>query len=193
MNKNRTLCCTVPIAIVVTIVIMHGPNTVFESTLKSAVEPIQNQIKKHLVEPIGQDTTYVPGASTEHKPDCLSSYPDFCIPPSTPDLDCPDMRYSNFTVRGSDPHRFDRDNDGIGCESSQSGYWYVEPDTSKPDAPVRQKHLKQDCLTSYPDFCIPPGPPDLNCSDVRYSDFTVRGSDPHGFDRDNDGVGCESR
>ena len=117
MNKSRALCCTVTIVIVVTIAIMHGPNTVFESALKFAVEPIQNQIKKHLVKPIGQGTTHVPGASTEHRPDCLDSYPDFCIPSGTPDLDCHDMRYSDFTVRGSDPHRFDRDNDGIRCES----------------------------------------------------------------------------
>ena len=125
-------------------------------------------------------------------PDCLNSYPDFCIPPGTPDLNCSDIQYSDFTVRGSDPHRFDADNDGIGCESSQSRHWYVEPDTSKPDTPVMQKHAAPDCLNSYPDFCIPPGTPDLNCSDIQYSDFTVRGSDPHGFDRDRDGVGCES-
>jgi micrococcal nuclease len=32
----------------------------------------------------------------------------------------------------------------------------------------------------------------LNCPDISQKRFTVRGSDPHGFDRDNDGVGCES-
>ena len=48
--------------------------------------------------------------------------------------------------------------------------------------------------TSYPDpdVCIPPYPPDLNCPDVPYKNFKVTGSDPHGFDRDNDGIGCES-
>jgi hypothetical protein len=48
------------------------------------------------------------------------------------------------------------------------------------------------CHPSYPDFCIPPPPPDLDCSDVSGSNFTVVGSDPHGFDGDGDGVGCES-
>jgi hypothetical protein len=48
-----------------------------------------------------------------------------------------------------------------------------------------------DCDPSYPDFCIPPPPPDLDCGDVRAS-FTVVGSDPHRFDREGDGVGCES-
>ena len=48
------------------------------------------------------------------------------------------------------------------------------------------------CDPSYPDFCIPLPPPDLDCADVNGSFFTVVGSDPHGFDGNNDGVGCES-
>ena len=48
------------------------------------------------------------------------------------------------------------------------------------------------CDPSYPGVCIPPAPPDLDCSEVPYSDFTVIGSDPHGFDGNDDGVGCES-
>jgi hypothetical protein len=43
-----------------------------------------------------------------------------------------------------------------------------------------------------PDVCIPPYPPDLNCEDVPYKNFEVTGSDPHGFDGDNDGIDCES-
>jgi len=50
-----------------------------------------------------------------------------------------------------------------------------------------------DCdYTSYPDFCIPPPPPNLNCNDVDGRDFTVFQPDPHGFDRDKDGEGCET-
>jgi endonuclease YncB( thermonuclease family) len=48
------------------------------------------------------------------------------------------------------------------------------------------------CDPSYPGVCIPPYPPDLDCDDVPYSAFRVVGSDPHGFDGDGDGVGCES-
>jgi len=48
---------------------------------------------------------------------CDSSYPDFCIPPPPPDLDCGDISQKNFTVLQPDPHRFDGDKDGIGCES----------------------------------------------------------------------------
>ncbi len=48
---------------------------------------------------------------------CDPSYPTLCIPPNSPDLDCPDMSVKRFPVLPPDPHRFDRDNDGIGCES----------------------------------------------------------------------------
>jgi hypothetical protein len=48
------------------------------------------------------------------------------------------------------------------------------------------------CDPSYPTVCIPPPPPDLDCKDVPYRRFPVAGLDPHGFDRDGDGVGCEA-
>jgi hypothetical protein len=48
------------------------------------------------------------------------------------------------------------------------------------------------CDSSYPGVCIPPYPPDLDCGDIAFRRFEVRGPDPHGFDGDNDGVGCES-
>jgi len=55
--------------------------------------------------------------TTPKQTSCDPSYPDFCIPPSPPDLDCKDIAQKRFTVIGSDPHRFDGDGDGIGCES----------------------------------------------------------------------------
>lgn len=48
------------------------------------------------------------------------------------------------------------------------------------------------CDPSYPDVCIKPPPPDLDCKDVPHWRFTVRQPDPHGFDENKDGVGCES-
>lgn len=48
------------------------------------------------------------------------------------------------------------------------------------------------CDPAYPDVCIPPPPPDLDCADVRYRRFTVRAPDPHHFDGDGDGIGCET-
>jgi micrococcal nuclease len=48
---------------------------------------------------------------------CDPAYPDVCIPPPPPDLDCADITFRRFTVRSPDPHRFDADGNGIGCES----------------------------------------------------------------------------
>jgi PKD repeat protein len=49
------------------------------------------------------------------------------------------------------------------------------------------------CDPSYPDVCIAPPPPNLNCGgDGVPENFEVVSPDPHGFDSDNDGIGCES-
>jgi hypothetical protein len=66
-------------------------------------------------------TTSPPPATTTTAANCAPSYPDVCIPPPPPDLDCKDIPYRNFRVRydvaDPDPHRFDGDHDGIGCEA----------------------------------------------------------------------------
>jgi hypothetical protein len=61
-------------------------------------------------------TTRRPATTRPPARNCDSSYPDFCIPSPPPDLDCPDVAGSNFTVRPPDPHGFDSDNDRVGCE-----------------------------------------------------------------------------
>jgi hypothetical protein len=48
--------------------------------------------------------------------DCDPAYPDFCIPPPPPDLDCRDIGVDNFTALPPDPHHLDADHDRIGCE-----------------------------------------------------------------------------
>jgi micrococcal nuclease len=67
-------------------------------------------------------TTSTTSSSTTTTPSgCAASYPDVCIPPPPPDLDCSQIPYRNFrviyTVPQPDPHNFDGDRDGIGCES----------------------------------------------------------------------------
>ena len=47
------------------------------------------------------------------------------------------------------------------------------------------------CDPAYPTVCIPPPPPDLDCKDIPHKRFKVLPPDPHGFDRDGDGIGCE--
>jgi len=60
--------------------------------------------------------------------ECDRAYPqtvsgqEICIPPPPPDLDCSDLPKKlgirePIAVRSPDPHRFDRDRDGIGCET----------------------------------------------------------------------------
>ena len=58
--------------------------------------------------------------------------------------------------------------------------------------PTKTEAQFSDCDSSYPDVCIASPPPDLNCGDIPDKGFTVLPPDPHGFDRDGDGVGCES-
>ena len=77
----------------------------------------------------------------------------------------------------------------------------TEPNTQQVPAPNPQQvpepipqpaPLENNCDPSYPDVCIPYFPPDLDCEEISYTDFKVIPPDPHGFDRDNDGIGCES-
>lgn len=68
---------------------------------------------------------------------------------------------------------------------------FVPTDTPQP-TPTATATLASNCDAAYPDFCIAPPPPDQSCQDVGRQDFTVLPPDPHGFDRDGDGVGCES-
>ena len=58
-------------------------------------------------------TTATPTTATS----CDPSYPDFCIPPPPPDLDCRDISRKSFRVLQPDPHRFDGNKDGVGCEN----------------------------------------------------------------------------
>lgn len=55
-----------------------------------------------------------------------------------------------------------------------------------------QSQSENNCDTSYPDVCIPPYPPDLDCGEIQFANFKVLPPDPHGFDGDKDGIGCES-
>ncbi|KAF6242189.1 calcium-binding protein [Nitrosopumilus sp. b1] len=52
--------------------------------------------------------------------------------------------------------------------------------------------VQSNCDPSYPSICLEPGLPDLNCKDISQRNFEVVGEDPHGFDGDRDGIGCES-
>lgn len=57
--------------------------------------------------------------------------------------------------------------------------------------PLANSQAQQNCDPAYPTICIPPPPPDLDCKDIGYTSFEVRSPDPHHFDGDEDGIGCE--
>ncbi len=62
-----------------------------------------------------------------------------------------------------------------------------------PQSTAAPQHLAPaiNCDPAYPDVCIPPAPPDLDCGDISYRRFHVLRPDPHHFDGDGDGIGCE--
>lgn len=64
--------------------------------------------------------------------------------------------------------------------------------SNTPYIPVSGGGGTGNCDPSYPTVCIPPRPPDLDCGDISYTDFEVLPPDPHDFDREGDGLGCES-
>lgn len=87
------------------------------------------------------------------------------------------------------------------CDSSEfsSEMWAqkfgcgTNPVTVRPSEPVKSpQSTTTNCEPSYPDFCIPPPPPDLDCKDIAQKRFTILPPDPHRFDGDKDGIGCES-
>lgn len=53
--------------------------------------------------------------------------------------------------------------------------------------------LDAGCDPHYPTVCIAPYPPDLDCGDIPHRRFEVLQPDPHTFDGDRNGIGCEGR
>ena len=69
--------------------------------------------------------------------------------------------------------------------------WLAGQEPPQPGTATAIPTSPASCDPAYPDICIAPPPPDLNCSDIPYGNFTVLPPDPHGFDPDKDGLGCE--
>lgn len=76
---------------------------------------------------------------------------------------------------------------GVGADK-----WIDESSKPTVSTPIPTITNKPTCDPSYPDFCIPYGSPDLDCGEISQKNFRVLQPDPHGFDRDRDGIGCES-
>lgn len=67
---------------------------------------------------------------------------------------------------------------------------FAQTNTPRPVL-IQPTAKDNNCSPAYPTVCIPPKPPDLDCRDIPYRRFTVLPPDPHGFDGDGDGIGCE--
>lgn len=76
--------------------------------------------------------------------------------------------------------------------SACTGTPSVPAPTPATPAPEPTPPPNTNCDPSYPDVCIPPPPPYLDCADVKpLARFRVIPPDPHNFDGDHDGIGCE--
>jgi micrococcal nuclease len=67
----------------------------------------------------------------------------------------------------------------VGTEAPPPPAWAAGP---VPDEP---------CDAAYAGACLPAFAPDLDCSDLAARGFRSVGIDPHGLDRDGDGVACD--
>ena len=99
--------------------------TVTDSTLQTASDSILITVEEPL---------FSPSPTIPEEPVCDPSYPDLCIPPPPPDLGCDDVSASNFEVLPPDPHGFDGNNDGVGCETGGIGP-EPEPEEPEPEEP----------------------------------------------------------
>lgn len=80
-----------------------------------------------------------------------------------------------------------------GAGSTSSGQVGLAAPTAAPQpapAPAPAAPAGGNCDPSYPTLCLP-SYPDLDCGDVPATWFQVLQPDPHNFDGDLDGIGCE--
>jgi micrococcal nuclease len=99
----------------------------------------------------------------------------------------PDVRYADWFLQAQREAR----EQGRGLWGA-CGEFGVPVSAPTPTSPSQQQAPAGNCDPSYPGVCIPPPPPDLDCGDIPYRRFQVLPPDPHRFDNDGDGIGCES-
>lgn len=111
LEKGKTVLRTVGV---------NGTKTLtYEITFTDGVQTDKKLVKEETTTPPVTEVTAlgtkVAAVAPPPRNNCDPNYTP-CVPNVTYDLDCPDI---GFMVRviGTDRHRFDRDNDGYGCES----------------------------------------------------------------------------
>lgn len=105
---------------------VQPPSNVGKVEIKEPVtETPAPQVQSRSVEQTAPEPVTAPEPEPKPKPkptpapvrsNCDPNYTP-CVPNVSYDLDCSDISFS-VTVIGSDHHRFDRDGDGLGCESN---------------------------------------------------------------------------
>ena len=89
----------------------------------------------------------------------------------------PDTRYSAPLKAANDR-----------AKAAGIGWWKACADSfTRSTSPLRPF----ECDPAYPTVCIPPAPPDLDCSDIEERDFIALHPDPHRLDGDGNGIACE--
>ncbi len=71
------------------------------------------------------------------------------------------------------------------------GGWALEEIEEAATVPAPPPTPQSNCDPAYPTVCIPSPPPDLDCRDIDFQSFTVLPPDPHLFDGNQNGIGCE--
>ena len=79
------------------------------------------------------------------------------------------------------------------AQENKTGLWSAcsEPSINEDSVVPAADSSGDNCSPSYPTICIPPPPPDLDCSDINGNSFLVLPPDRHRLDGDKDGTGCE--
>ncbi|MGV8106596.1 MAG: hypothetical protein ACP5OH_02365 [Nitrososphaerota archaeon] len=67
----------------------------------------------------------------------------------------------------------------------------AEEDSGQTKASQSDSTSQEGCDSSYPEICITTYSAKLSCGDIPFRNFKVLLPDPHGFDSDGDGIGCE--
>jgi hypothetical protein len=67
----------------------------------------------------------------------------------------------------------------------------AEEDSGQTQGSQSDSNPQEGCDSSYPEICITTYSAKLSCGDIPFRNFKVLLPDPHGFDSDGDGIGCE--
>jgi hypothetical protein len=139
---------------------------------------------------------------------CHSAYvptETYCVPYTEYDLNCDDIGWAQVSLYDgwNDPYGLDSVNtvdDWVTCNKAWEGAygWGDGGSTGSSAAAAPAPAPAGNCDPAYVNYCIPPATAvgDLDCGDmyaqgISWIQLAQIGWDPHGFDLNSDGYGCE--